>query len=188
MYCGTLMPMPRVHKLPGRGYMLLAAAAVLCAGAMLAFRAWRAPEPRLMSLADGTEIFYLSDTLIAPSNSYPQTREIKIDGEAFVRASAGAQPLTIRTRLMVLKVTGATALRITAHSKETGEEADVLTGHVEATKAYPSQENEPDILLDGQEVMVNETIDLQEKETADVPGLRSWSDALVASVTSKSAR
>jgi len=36
--------------------------------------------------------------------------------------------------------------------------------------------------------MVNETIDLQEKETADVPGLRSWSDALVASVTSKSTR
>jgi hypothetical protein len=35
---------------------------------------------------------------------------------------------------------------------------------------------------------VNETIDLQEKETADVPGLRSWSDALVASVASRNAR
>jgi hypothetical protein len=30
--------------------------------------------------------------------------------------------------------------------------------------------------------MVNETIDLQEKETADVPALRSWSEALVAAV------
>ena len=139
-------------------------------------------------LADGTEIFYLSDALIAPSNAYPNTREIKIDGEAFVRASAGAQPLIIRSRLMVLKVTGAAALRVTARSSETGEEADVLFGQVEATKAYPSRQNEPDILLAGQEVMVNETIDLQEKETADVPGLRSWSDALVASVTSKNAR
>jgi hypothetical protein len=141
-----------------------------------------------MSLADGTEIFYLSDTLIAPSTAYPKTRELRIDGEAFVRVSAGAEPLIVRTRLMVLKVTGAAALRVTAHSNETGEEADVLFGHVEATKAYASRENEPDILLDGQEVMVNETIDLQEKETADVPGLRSWSDALVAAVTSRATR
>ncbi len=185
------MRMYRVHKVAGRRYLLLAAAAaVLCTSVVgvLAFRAYHAPAPRLMSLADGTEIFYLSDALIAPSNAYPKTREIKIDGEAFVRASAGAQPLIIRSRLMVLKVTGAAALRVTARSNETGEEADVLFGHVEATKAYPSRENEPDILLDGQEVMVNETIDLQEKETADVPGLRSWSDALVASVASRNAR
>jgi hypothetical protein len=185
------MRMVRVHKMAGRRYLLLAGAgAVLCASVVgvLAFRAYHAPAPRLMSLADGTEIFYMSDALIAPSNAYPNTREIKIDGEAFVRASAGAQPLIIRSRLMVLKVSGAAALRVTARSNETGEEADVLFGHVEATKAYPSRENEPDILLDGQEVMVNETIDLQEKETADVPGLRSWSDALVASVTSKNTR
>jgi hypothetical protein len=141
-----------------------------------------------MRLPDGTEIFYLSDTLIEPSSTYPTTRELKIDGEAFVRASAGAQPLIIRSRLMVLKVTGASALRVTARSSETGEEADVLSGQVEATKAYPSRQNEPDVLLGGQEVMVNQTIDLQEKETADVPGLRAWSDALVASVPRESGR
>jgi ferric-dicitrate binding protein FerR (iron transport regulator) len=184
--------MIRVHKVAGRWRrnVSLAVAAVLCASAVgvFAFRSYRAPTPRLMRLVDGTEIFYRSDTLIAPSGSYPSTREIKIDGEAFVRVSAGAQPLIIRSRLLVLKVTGASALRVTARSKETGEEADVLFGHVEATKAYPSRENEPDILLDGQEVMVNETIDLQEKETADVPGLRSWSDALVASVMRNSER
>jgi hypothetical protein len=36
--------------------------------------------------------------------------------------------------------------------------------------------------------MVNETVDLQEKETADVPALRSWSDALMASVARKNGR
>jgi hypothetical protein len=169
---------------------LIACAALLGAGVItvLAFRTHTTPTPRLLRLADGTEIFYLSDTLIAPSSSYPATRELKIDGEAFVRVSAGTQPLTIRTRLMVLKVTGASALRVTARSKETGEEADVLSGQVEATKAYPSRQNDPDTLLAGQEVMVNETIDLQEKETADVPSLRSWSDALVASATDESTR
>jgi hypothetical protein len=89
---------------------------------------------------------------------------------------------------MILTVTGASALRVTARSNETGEEADVLSGHVEARKAYPSRQNEPDTLLAGEEVMVNETIDLQEKETTDVPSLRSWSDALMASAARKSSR
>ena len=179
-----------VHKAAGGRRVLLAIATLLCVGVIgaLAFRAYRAPTPRFLRLADGTEIFYLSDTLIEPSSSYPTTRQLKIDGEAFVRASAGAQPLIIRSRLMVLKVTGASALRVTARSSETGEEADVLSGQVEATKAYPSRQNEPDVLLGGQEVMVNETIDLQEKETADVPGLRAWSEALVASVPRESER
>jgi hypothetical protein len=179
-----------VHKVVRGRRVLLASAALFCVGVLgvLAFRVYRAPMPRLMRLADGTEIFYLSDTFVEPSSSYPSTRELKIDGEAFVRASAGAQPLIIRSRLMVLKVTGASALRVTARSSETGEEADVLSGQVEATKAYPSRQNEPDVLLGGQEVMVNQTIDLQEKETADIPGLRAWSDALVASVTRESGR
>jgi ferric-dicitrate binding protein FerR (iron transport regulator) len=173
-----------------RRLLLLGGAALLCGAAIgvFALRAYRAPEPRLQRLADGTEIFYLSNTQVAPSSSYPQPREIRIDGEAFIRAAADAQPLVIRTRLMVLKVTGASALRVTARSSETGEEADVLSGQVEATKAYPSTQNEPDILLAGQEVMVNQTIDLQEKETADVPALRAWSNALVSLVMRKTTR
>jgi hypothetical protein len=163
---------------------VLSMVAVLCLGVVgvLAFRAYRTPTPQLLRLSDGTEVFYLSDTVIRPSSAYPATRELKIDGEAFVRAAASAQPLIIRTRLMVLKVTGDSALRVTARSHETGEEADVLVGQVVATKAYSSRQNEPDTLAGGEEVMVNETIDLQEKETADVPALRSWSEALVAAV------
>ncbi len=140
------------------------------------------PTPQLLRLGDSTEVFYLSNTSVQVAPSYPRTRELKIDGEAFVRASTGEKPLIIRTRLMVLTVTGASALRVTARSNETGEEADVLYGHVEARKAYASRQNEADTLLGGEEVMINETIDLQEKETADLPSLRSWSDALMASV------
>jgi hypothetical protein len=173
--------MRMLHK---QSRYVLSTVAVLCLGVVgvLAFRAYRTPTPQLLRLADGTEVFYLSDTVIRPSSAYPATRELKIDGEAFVRAAASAQPLIIRTRLMVLRVTGDSALRVTARSHETGEEADVLAGQVVATKAYPSRQNEPDTLAAGEEVMVNETIDLQEKETADVPALRSWSEALVAAV------
>jgi hypothetical protein len=175
------MRMRILHK-PMTYVLLVVTALCLGAAGVFAFRAYRTATPLLLRLADGTEVFYLSDTLVSPSSAFPQTRELKIDGEAFVRAAAGTQPLTIRTRLMVLTVTGDSALRITARSSETGEEADVLAGQVVATKAYPSRQNEPDTLTAGEEVMVNETIDLQEKETADVPALRSWSEALVSSV------
>jgi hypothetical protein len=144
------------------------------------------PTPQLLRLGDGTEVYYLSNTSVRTAASYPHARELKIDGEAFVRATAGEQPLIIRTRLMVLTVMGASGLRVTARSNETGEEADVLYGRVEARKAYPSRQNDPDTLLAGEEVMVNETIDLQEKESADLPSLRSWSEALMASVARKS--
>ena len=155
--------------------------AVLATIACFAALAACAPAPRSLRLTDGTEVFYLSNTSIRPAIFYPRPREIKVDGEAFIRAPAGAEPLIVRSRLMVLTVSGASALRVTARSKETGEEADVLYGHVEARKAYPSRQNEPDTLLAGEEVMVNETIDLQEKETTDLSSLRSWSAALVAS-------
>jgi ferric-dicitrate binding protein FerR (iron transport regulator) len=180
-----------VHKRTERWqrYLLLAVT-ILCVGAIgaVAFRASRTPAPQLLRLADGTQIYYLSDTRIEPAASYPNPREVQIDGEAFIRATADAQPLVIRTRLLVLKITGSSALRVTARSSEPGQEADVLYGRVEATKAYRSPQSEPDILLAGQEVMVNETIDLQEKETADVPGLQAWSNALMNSVMGKTAR
>jgi ferric-dicitrate binding protein FerR (iron transport regulator) len=159
----------------------------LCATLMLGATAC-APSPRLLQLPDGTEVFYLSNTKVQPDNAYPQVRQIKIDGEVFIRATAGEKPLVLRTRLLILTVTGRSALRVTARSKETGEEADVLYGQVEAKKAYPSRQNEPDMLLAGEEVMVNETIDLQEKETADLPTLRAWSENLVKSAQKKQSR
>ena len=174
-----------VHKAGSRRQRVLAATA-LCASLLAASGC--APSPELLRLADGTEVYYLSNTKVSPTNSYPWPREIKIDGEAFLRVPATAEPLVVRSRLMVLTITGRTALRVTARSHETGEEADVLYGHVEARKAYPSRQSEPDTLLAGEEVMVNETIDLQEKETADVASLRSWSDNLIAAVDRKGPR
>jgi hypothetical protein len=173
---------------PRRLWLLALAAIALSAGviAVITLRAFRIPAhmptPLLLRLSDGTEVFHLSNCRVSPVSSYPQPRELTIDGEAFVRAAAASQPLVIRTRLMVLTATGNSALRVTAPWNETGEEADVLSGHVVARKAYRSYDNEPDILLAGDEVLVNETIDLQEKERTDLLSLRWWSEALIASV------
>lgn len=172
-----------IHK-AGERRLRLPVAIVLCWLGL----AGCAPSPQVLRLGDGTEVFFLSNTKVQPANSYPRVREIKIDGEAFIRAPATAEPLVIRTRLLTLTVMDRSALRVTARSSETGEEADVLYGRVEAKKAYPSRQNEPDTLLAGEIVMVNETIDLQEKETTDVASLRTWSETLIASVERKRSR
>lgn len=172
----------RWRAVPKRRVALIAVALSAAAVGVTALHSYLTPAPRMLRLADGTEVFYLSNTRVGPASADPQSREIRIDGDAFIRAPAGARPLIVRSRLMVLSVTGRSALRVTAYAKESGEEAQVLYGAVEAKKAYPSPHSEPDTLVGGQEVMVNETIDLQEKETADLAQLRSWSAALVAAV------
>lgn len=182
--------MSGLHKVRGQLWVGAVAGLLVCACALgyWGLRALRAPTPRVLRLPDGTEVFYLSDTKIRPVATYPQQREIRIDGDAFIRATAAAQPLLVRSRLLLLTVMGESGLRVTARSQDTGEEADVLYGRVAATKAYPSQQHDTDILHGGEEVMVNETIDLQEKETTDVAGLRAWSQALMASTVPTSSR
>ncbi len=89
-----------------------------------------------------------------------------------------------RTRcrqLLVLTVTGDSALRVAAWSKETGEQVEVLQGHVQANKSYASPYSMPDVLVDGEMTMINRTIDLMEKEKTDRVRLMQWSEALIAS-------
>jgi hypothetical protein len=138
-------------------------------------------------LADGTEAFFLSDTRVEPIATYPQPREIRVDGDAFLRVPAGSEPLIVRTRLFVLTVTGDSALRVKAYWKQTGEQVEVLSGHVQAKKSYPSSYSEPDELSGGEMSMVNQTIDLMEKEKFDPAPLRKWSADLIAAASRRAA-
>lgn len=163
-----------------------AALIVIAVAAVVAFKAWHAgaaPTPHRILLADGVEIFFLTGSLAKPAAGYPIPREIHLDGDFFVRVPESPRPLIVRSRLLVLTVSGKAALRVTARSKEAGEQVEVLHGHVKAEKSYPSAYAEPDLLKDGQMTMINRDIDLMEKETADVSALRAWSEALVASAS-----
>jgi hypothetical protein len=91
--------------------------------------------------------------------------------------------LIVRSRLLVLTVSGPSAFRITAHAAQTGEQVEVLSGNIVARKNYPSTYEEPDVLAGGQMTMINRTIDLMEKENFDPSELRSWSSALIAAAT-----
>ncbi len=166
-----------------RKYLAVAALTVtVCvAGAVIALCTIAKPVPQALHLPDGTDVFFLSDTRIEPAAAYPQPREIRVDGDAFLKVPPDSAPLIVRTRLLVLTISGGSALRVTAWSKETGEQAEVLHGHVQAHKSYPSSYSAPDILTDGEMTMINRTIDLMEKETTDRVQLQRWSDALMAS-------
>lgn len=72
---------------------------------------------------------------------------------------------------MHLEVRGASTLAVTAWSRETGEQVEVLSGEVIVSKNYASPYRVPDDLHGGEMSMVNVTIDLMEKENVDAPSL-----------------
>jgi len=169
--------MPRAVRLG----IWIVAIALLAVGAFALYR-WPA---QYLRLADGSEIFFHRDSKITAAAHYPHPRAVTVDGDFFFRVPAAEQPLIVRSRLLILTVTGKTAFRITAYAKEAGEQVEVLYGNITAHKNYKSSYQEPDVLTGGQMTMINRSIDLMEKETADLPALRAWSDKLVNSASGK---
>jgi len=129
-------------------------------------------KPEVRHLADGTVASLSADTRLLTAPRFPADREFSLDGEALLKVRAARGPLIVRTRLMRLKVVGSSTLLITARSRETGEQVEVLDGEVIVSKNYPSSYRVPDDLHGGEMSMVNETIDLMEKETVDASSLR----------------
>ena len=157
----------------------LAVAGLLVVAGIIGVVMWKDyTTPRQLQLADGTAAYFLGDTQVTPATDYPQRREITVDGDVFMAVAANAQPLTVRSRLLVLTVTGKTAFRMTAYAKEAGEQVEVLYGHVTAHKSYDSPYQEPDVLTGGEMTMINRDIDLMEKETTDIGALCDWSRAI----------
>jgi hypothetical protein len=140
---------------------------------------------QVLQLSDGTEAFFRGDTDVIPVGSYPQPREIQIDGEVFLRVPARAAPLVIRTRLLTLTITGESALRVIGYAKQAGEQVEVLNGHVRAAKSYSSPYSAPDELESGEMSMVNREIDLMEKEKVDTADLQAWSQALMTAAAAR---
>jgi len=149
-------------------------ALVLAASVGVGYSVWhkhmREP-PEVHHLADGTIASLGADTRLRTAAGFPSRRELSLDGEGLLKVPASGQPLIVRTRLMHLEVRGASILAITAWARETGEQVEVLSGEVIVSKNYPSSYRVPDDLHGGEMSMVNETIDLMEKENIDPPSL-----------------
>ena len=148
--------------------------ALVLASMGVGYSVWRKPRhepPEIRHLADGTVASLGADTRLLTAAGFPSPRALSLDGEGLLKVPAGGQPLIVRTRLMHLEVRGASTLAITAWSRETGEQVEVLSGEVIVNKNYVSAYRVPDDLHGGEMSMVNETIDLMEKENVDPQSL-----------------
>ena len=161
-------------------FPLLAAALLLIAIAASYWYFQRTPTALHRRLGDGTELFYFSDSRIQPAASFPHPRSLALNGDAYLRVPAGTGPMTLTSRLFKLTIKGNAELRITAYARDSGEQVQVLCGVVVASKNYSSRFNEPDHLGRGEMSMVNQSIDLMEKETFDPAEVESWVDKLGA--------
>jgi len=151
---------------------LLLSAAVL-AGILTIFAMYRARDVHCLAFSDGTRAYFRRDTKVVAAPNFPQPRVLYVDGQLLLITAAGPA-LTVQSRLMSLTVTGGSTIRVIAYSGQTGEQVEVLQGNVTARKAYRSSYTEPDRLGAGEMSMVNQQIDLMEKETANSAELRNW--------------
>ena len=164
-----------------RNKVLWAVAGVALLAVTLGF--WlhsRIPELKHLRLPDGTRAFYRSDSTVEPGSGFPRPRKLIVNGDVLLKVPAAADPLIVSTRLFLLTVSGESALRITAYSRETGEQVQVVCGDVLARKNYPSKFDEPDHLAAGQMSMVNRTIDLMEKENFNPSEVAPWAKSVGA--------
>ncbi|WEK35624.1 MAG: FecR domain-containing protein [Candidatus Pseudobacter hemicellulosilyticus] len=125
-------------------------------------------------LADSSRVILLEGAKLNPHQQFPANRQVKADGDMIFDVRGSARPFVVRTRLLVLTAEGPCVFRIVAYSHESGEEVQVLKGTVRAAKSYKSDFPEPDTLRNQQLLMINDTIDLMEKENDDRTELHDW--------------
>lgn len=122
---------------------------------------------RSFVLADGSSVLLGPHSVIRMAKTFNTTdREIRLDGEAvFTVSNSAGKPFIIHTRQLKIEVLG-TRFYVDAFTRNEGEEVDVFSGKVKASKSYHSTtDNEPETMGPGEMVMINRTIDLMEKET-----------------------
>jgi hypothetical protein len=164
-----------------RNIVLSAVAGIALLAVALGF--WlrgRIPELKCLRLPDGTQAFYHSDSVVEPGNGFPHPRKLVVNGDVLLKVPTAGDPLIVSTRLFLLTVSGESTLRITAYSREAGEQVQVVSGDVLARKNYPSKFDEPDHLAAGQMSMVNRTIDLMEKENFSPSEVAPWAKIIGA--------
>jgi FecR protein len=153
--------------------------------AYLAVRVATITTLKHLRLADGTVARFRTDSSVAAARGFPATRTLAVNGDVYLEVPNSAQPLIVESRLLRLTVQGRAALRVTAYSAQTGAQVQVIFGDVLAFKNYVSNYAEPDHLGAGQMSMVNQSIDLMEKESFNPDELRGWAKKLGARIDAR---
>lgn len=134
------------------------------------------PSPsEIIMLQDSTRIYVLDKEGLNISTASKNRFEVTMDGDMFFNVAERPGKFMVRTRLLTLSVTGKAAFRVSAYSKDDGEEVQTLYGLITAEKNYKSDFPAPETLQNNNLLMINRTIDLMEKEeNQDMLELAQW--------------
>ncbi|WP_127128066.1 hypothetical protein [Pseudoflavitalea rhizosphaerae] len=101
-------------------------------------------------------------------------RLVEADGDMIFVIDKKDIPFVVNTRILQLKVLKPGVFRVEAFRVDNGEKVDVLEGMVRAQKRYTSPFPEPDTVRSSEMVMINDKIDLMEKEKEDLTQFAQW--------------
>lgn len=132
-----------------------------------------ADERRGFRLPDASGVLLNAASRLAYARGFREDRRLFLDGDAFFNLREDTTPTRLRTGMLLLEARKA-RFRVYAHGESAGESVEVLSGHLTAAKAYPSDYPDTERLGAGDMVMINRDIDLMEKETFDTAALHTW--------------
>ena len=142
------------------------------------YQVYKSPFGERMSitLADNSKVILNANSILKVPHGYNKdSRKVILLGAAYFDISPNAKlPFSLESSDMKAMVLG-TSFYMRAYPHESGQQLELLSGKLKVQKAYRSTlDNQPEILLPGDMVMLNRSVDLMEKETFDVQQRQAW--------------
>ncbi len=135
------------------------------------------PDPeRVEPLLHNSRVLYIDPASRLHDTTVSRQQVLWVNGDVFLDISKEDVPLKLRTRLIDILVAEPSEFRISGYDADRGQSIEVIRGSVRAAKSYESPWPEPDTLRDHNLYMINDSIDLSEKERLDNPSLVRWWD------------
>lgn len=127
-------------------------------------------------LVDGTVIYYRPDSDVILDRDYPRPRVVEVAGEVLIHSPGQPTELMIKTPLLVLHVIGPARIQVESRRTEDWAQVYVLSGSATVEKRYDAAGSHPESLIAGDMVMLNNGVDLFEKERFDLNVPVRWSE------------
>ena len=142
------------------------------------YQVYKSPFGERMSitLADNSKVILNANSILKVPHGYNKdSRKVVLLGSAYFDISPNAElPFSLESSDMKATVLG-TSFYMRAYPHESGQQVELLSGKLKVQKAYKSTlDNQPEILLPGDMVMLNRSVDLMEKETFDIQQRQAW--------------
>nr|WP_255430978.1 FecR domain-containing protein [Pedobacter sp. N36a] len=142
------------------------------------YQVYKSPfgERMNITLPDHSKVILNANSILkVPRGYHKDSRKVVLLGAAYFDILPNAElPFNLESSDMKVTVLG-TSFYMRAYPNESGQQVELLNGKLKVQKAYKSTlDNQPEILLPGDMVMLNRSVDLMEKETFDVQQREAW--------------